>query len=149
MKARSLHARIYAVRHQKGVTLIELLLVMVIIAILSGIAVPAYKNYVVKSNRGAAKACLSEYAQYMERYYTTNMRYDTATPGNLGCASDANLNTAYSFSVSVNVNSPRLYTVTASPVNAQNSRDTQCGTLTLDQAGTRTKSGSAALSSCW
>jgi type IV pilus assembly protein PilE len=137
------------VRYQKGVTLIELMLVMVIIAVLSGIAVPAYKSYVVKTNRGAAKACLSEYAQFMERYYTTNLSYAGASPGNLGCASDANLNIAYSFSVSVNVNSPRLYTVTASPVNAQNSRDTQCGTLTLDQAGTKTKSGSASLSTCW
>jgi type IV pilus assembly protein PilE len=149
MKPRSLHSRIHALRYQKGVTLIELLLVMVIIAILGGIAVPAYKSYVVKTNRGAAKACMAEYAQFMERYYTTNLRYDTASPGNLGCASDANLNIAYSFSVSVNVNSPRLYTVTATPVNAQNSRDTQCGTLTLDQAGGKTKSGSAALSTCW
>jgi len=149
MKSRSLHARVYAVRLQKGVTLIELLLVMVIIAILSGIAIPAYKNYVVKTNRSAAKACLSEYAQFMERYYTTNLSYSGASPGNIGCASDANLNTAYSFTVSVNVNAPRLYTVTATPVSAQLSRDTQCGTLTLNESGSKTKSGSAALSTCW
>jgi type IV pilus assembly protein PilE len=149
MKSRSLHARVYAVRHQKGVTLIELMLVMVIIAVLGGIAIPAYKTYVVKTNRNAAKACLSEYAQFMERYYTTNLSYASAAPGNLGCASDANLNMAYSFSVSVNVNSPRLYTVTAAPQNAQSTRDTQCGTLTLDQSGTKTKSGTAALSTCW
>jgi type IV pilus assembly protein PilE len=149
MKSRSFHARVYAVRHQKGVTLIELLLVMVIIAILSGIAIPAYKNYVVKTNRSAAKACLSEYAQFMERYYTSNLTYAGASPGSIGCASDANLNVAYNFTVSVNVNSPRLYTVTATPVSAQYSRDTQCGTLSLDQTGTKTKSGTAALSKCW
>jgi type IV pilus assembly protein PilE len=149
MKSRSIHARVYAVRHQKGVTLIELLLVMVIIAILGGIAIPAYKNYVVKTNRSAAKACLSEYAQFMERYYTTNLTYAGASPGSIGCASDANLNAAYNFTVSVNVNSPRLYTVTAAPISAQSSRDTQCGTLTLDQTGTKTKSGTAALSKCW
>jgi type IV pilus assembly protein PilE len=149
MKSRSLHARVYAVRYQKGVTLIELMLVMVIIAVLGGIAIPAYKNYVVKTNRNAAKACMAEYAQYMERFYTTNLRYDTASPGNLGCASDANLNTAYNFAVTVNVNSPRLYTVTATPQSAQLSRDTQCGTLTLDQAGQKTKSGTATLQTCW
>jgi type IV pilus assembly protein PilE len=149
MNSRSLHSQVYALRHQKGVTLIELLLVMVIIAVLSGIAVPAYKNYVVKSNRGAAKACMAEYAQFMERYYTTALTYATASPGSIGCASDANLNTAYSFSVSVNVNSPRLYTVTATPVNAQSTRDTQCGTLSLDQSGQKQRTGSATLSSCW
>jgi type IV pilus assembly protein PilE len=149
MKSRSLHGCIYALRSQKGVTLIELMLVMVIVAVLGGIAVPAYQNYVVRTNRSAAKACLSEYAQYMERWYTTNLRYDTASPGNLGCASDANLNIAYSFSVSVNVNSPRLYTVTAAPVSTQSSRDSQCGTLTLNESGLKTKTGTAALSSCW
>ena len=141
MKSRSFHARVYAVRYQKGVTLIELLLVMVIIAILSGIAIPAYKNYVVKTNRSAAKACMSEYAQFMERYYTTNL--------SIGCASDANLNVAYNFTVSVNINSPRLYTVTAQPVSAQSSRDTQCGILTLNESGLKTNSGTAALSKCW
>jgi len=150
MKSRSLHSQVYALRHQKGVTLIELLLVMVIVAVLGGIAVPAYKNYVVKSNRGAAKACLAEYAQYMERYYTSNnLSYSGASPGSLGCAADANLNTSYSFSVSVNVNAPRAYTVTATPVNAQSTRDTQCGTLTLDQAGQRNVTGSATVNSCW
>ena len=146
MKSRSLHGRIYALRYQKGVTLIELMLVMVIIAILSGIAVPAYKSYVVKSNRGAAKACLAEYAQFMERYYTSsNLSYAGASPGNLGCASDANLNTAYSFSVSVNVNAPRAYTVTATPVNVQSTRDTSCGTLTMNQAGSKTPTTAG----CW
>jgi type IV pilus assembly protein PilE len=140
---------VYAVRYQKGVTLIELLLVMVIIAILGGIAIPAYSSYVVRTNRSAAKACMSEYAQFMERYYTTHLSYSGASPGSIGCASDANLNTAYSFSVSVNVNAPRLYTVTATPANAQSTRDTQCGTLTLNESGTKNKTGTAALSSCW
>jgi type IV pilus assembly protein PilE len=151
MKSRSLHLRVYECRHQSGFTLVELMITVAIMAILTAIVVPAYTSYVVKANRGAAKACMSEYAQFMERYYTTagNLSYAGATPGTLGCASDANLNSAYTFSVTTNINSPRLYTVTAAPAGAQLSRDTQCGTLTLDQAGMRSKSGSAALNSCW
>jgi type IV pilus assembly protein PilE len=145
MKSRLPHGRFHAQRHQAGVTLIELMLVMVIIAVLGGIAVPAYKQYVVKSNRGAAKACMAEYAQFMERYYTTNMSYAGAAPGSLGCATESKLDQNYSFSVSVNVNSPRIYSVTATPVNAQASRDTSCATLTLDQAGTRTPTTAG----CW
>ena len=147
MICRSLHRRIHARRQQAGVTLIELLLVMVIIAVLGGIAVPAYKNYVVKANRGAAKACMAEYAQFMERYYSTagNMSYAGAAPGNLGCATESKLDQNYSFSVSVNVNTPRIYSVTATPLNAQATRDTACATLTLDQAGVRTPTTAG----CW
>jgi type IV pilus assembly protein PilE len=73
------------------------------------------------------------------------MSYGGAAPGNLGCATESKLDQNYSFSVSVNVNSPRIYSVTATPVNAQASRDTTCAALTLDQAGTRTPTTAG----CW
>ena len=137
MKSRSLHALVYARRTQSGFTLIELMIAVAIVAILAAIAVPAYQAYVTRANRGAAKACIAEYAQFMERYYTTNMTYvgaDTPLATPLNCAN--NISTAYSFTVGTLA--ARTYTVTATPVNAQLSRDTQCGTLTQDQVSTRT-----------
>src|SRR3546814_7599636 len=62
----------------RGFTLIELMVVVAIIAILASIAYPAYTDYIVKTRRSAGAACLLEQAQFMERYYTTNMGYSSA-----------------------------------------------------------------------
>jgi prepilin-type N-terminal cleavage/methylation domain-containing protein len=43
-------------RHQRGFTLIELMITVVIIGILAGIALPGYQNSVRKSHRSAAQA---------------------------------------------------------------------------------------------
>jgi type IV pilus assembly protein PilE len=129
-----------------GVTLIELMVVMVIIAILTAIAVPAYQSHVTKTNRSAAKSCLSEYAQYMERYYTTNLKYAGAAPSP-GCKSDSNLSTRYTFATS-NL-TQKTYTVTATPIGVQAERDTQCAVLGMNQDGTPSATGSGGRAFCW
>jgi type IV pilus assembly protein PilE len=148
-----------AARVTTGFTLIELMIVVAIIAILAMIAYPSYVAYITKSNRKAAEACLSTFANYMERYYTTNLRYDqdtAATPvanalptGSTDCASTQQTGRNYSYSFVSGSLTASAYTVQATPVNVQLTRDTLCGTLTLNQAGTRTSSGSGPLSQCW
>ncbi|MDD4965932.1 type IV pilin protein [Halothiobacillus sp.] len=150
-----------------GFTLIELMVVLAIIAIIAAIAYPSYINSVVKTKRAAAEGCLSEYANYMERYYTTNLRYDkdsagTANPvvgspvpaaNQLDCSTAQNSGADYAFTVVATAPNaaanPNTYTVTATPTGAQLSRDTQCGTLSINQVGTRTESGSGTVADCW
>lgn len=142
----------------KGFTLIELMIVVAVIAIIAAIGYPSYINSIVKTKRAAAEGCVSQYASYMERFYTQNLSYlkDTAgddnpaigdpSPVTLDCSSPQNSGADYVFSVAAPTTS--TYTVTATPQGAQLSRDTACGALSIDQAGTKSASGTMG-AACW
>jgi type IV pilus assembly protein PilE len=133
-------------RREAGVTLMELMVVVAIIGILASIAVPAYQSYMTRTYRGAAKACVSEFGQALERYYTTELTYVGAAPAP-GCTTESELDERYTIAVT-NL-AQRTYTITATPIAVQLARDTQCGALSLDHTGTRGETGSQDLEFCW
>ncbi len=61
----------------RGFTLTELLIVLAIVALLASIAVPSYQDHVAKTRRADAQAALVELANFMERNFTVNGRYNT------------------------------------------------------------------------
>lgn len=133
-------------RGEAGFTLIELLIVIAIIGILAVIAVSTYQDQIVKSRRAAAAACLQEGAQFMERYYTTNLTYANATAP----ACDAEVATHYAAPSFVGTPAAKTYTLRIVPSGAQAARDTLCGALTINQQGVRGESGTASSADqCW
>nr|WP_283249617.1 type IV pilin protein [Hydrogenophilus thiooxidans] len=113
---------------------------------MAAIAYPSYRNHVLKTRRSAAQGCLVELAQWMERFYTTNLRYHQDSSGtavvlpNTQCRQD--LANYYTFSFSGNPTAT-TFTLQAVPQGAQ--ANDSCGTLTLNQAGVRTPTTAG----CW
>jgi type IV pilus assembly protein PilE len=68
-------------KKQRGFTLIELMIVVVIVGVLLGIALPGYQNYVLRTNRTAAQADLLAAAQAMEKHFAINFTYAGTAAG--------------------------------------------------------------------
>lgn len=118
---------------QMGFTLIELMIVIVVVAILTSLAVAGYGFAVEKSRRNTATACLMENAQFMERFYTTNLTYVGAVLP--ACTTDVSdfytIGGAAAFTATA-------YTLQAVPVAGGPQADSSCGTLTINQDGVKT-----------
>lgn len=132
-------------QRSRGFTLMEMMIVVVILAILAAIALPSYQKYVLRSHRAEGQALLSEAAARQERYFAQNNSY-AGTAAALNMTSYVAGLQYYGLAIS-NVGAS-TYTLTATATGSQ-ARDSECLTLTLDQAGSRGASGTGTASSCW
>jgi type IV pilus assembly protein PilE len=125
-----------------GFTLIEIMIVVLIISILAALAYAGYDWAVVKTKRATAAGCALEAAQFMERYRTTEMSYvdaDGNAPAWPGCSADVS-----DYAVAIAEADATSFSITATPEGRQESKDTDCGVLSLNQTGTREVSGDKA-----
>jgi type IV pilus assembly protein PilE len=121
---------------QKGFTLIELMIVIVIVAILMGIAIPAYSDQVRKSRRAQAKADLLAATQAAERMFTNNNSYASFTLAGGATTQDVVISGRTWYIITLTGLAAGTFTLTATPQGEQ-AIDT-CGTLTINQANVRT-----------
>ncbi len=124
----------------RGFTLVELMIAIAVIAILAAIAYPSYEQYVLRTHRAAARSCLVELAQWMERYYSSHMTYAGAALPSTACQAD--LAARYTFGLDGSPTSA-AYRLKAQPIGTQ-MRDS-CGALTIDQRDQRTP----VTAGCW
>ena len=128
---------------EAGMTLVEILVVAAIAAILLAIAVPAYQGYSQRGHRADAVRAMLGAAACQERVRSGSGYYDTTR------CTDGLDSAHYVFSMAPPDQETALaFTVIARPVWAD--ANDPCGTLYLDQAGTRGTSGDPGRAAgCW
>ena len=62
---------------QRGLTLIELVVVAVVVAVLAAIAIPSYRSHVLRANRTEARAALLALATAQEKFHLQCRHYAT------------------------------------------------------------------------
>jgi type IV pilus assembly protein PilE len=139
-------------RNASGFTLIEVMIVVAIIGILAAIAYPSYTEYVRRGRRAEAQTALLETAQFMQRFYAANNRYDLDLRDGLVELPDRHSAIAYAIGFAANSPTATGFTLVATPRGVM--VGDKCGTFTLNQVGLRDiqnwpADSTATAADCW
>ncbi len=138
---------------KRGVTLVELMIVVTIVAILGAIAYPAYENQVRKSYRADAQSDLMQLASFMERFFTENNTYDlTVTNPDTELPFDQTPrsgNARYNLTATIVAGPPSTYTLTATAQSLGGQDSDSCGDMTITDTGVRSPTTGTDGRNCW
>lgn len=132
------------IRYKRAFTLVELIIVLIIVAILSTIAIPLYTDQVRKGRRVDGTATLLNIASEQEKHRANN-----ATYGTLAAVWGTSTSPQGYYQLNITSNSATGYTATATAQGDQANDDEQgisCTTLSLIVNGLST---TRTPNTCW
>jgi type IV pilus assembly protein PilE len=133
-------------QHKKhsGFTLIELMITVAIIAILAAVALPSYRQYVIRGNRTAAEAEMMNIANMEQQYLLANRSYTNSLSA-LSYSAPGSVSTNYTFTDTGNVSLASY--LDASCTVAADAGGAPSFVITLSPRGSQSSDGSISLSS--
>ncbi len=140
---------------RSGFSLTELLIAVAVSGILMAIAVPSYRDYVMRANRADATTALLRLASNQERFYLANNTY--AGPDDLADAPPAGLGMPgtergfYELTI-VSDDLRSGYTATATAAGGGQENDDACVSFAVNERGQRSAENAEAdenMDECW
>lgn len=134
----------------RGVTLLELMVVVAVLAIIASVAVPSYRGYLRRAQRADATAALLQLRQAQEKFFLQNGQYaddallDDAPPGGLGLSTTSEHG---HYTIVLDRLTNTTYVATATAAGGQVDDDA-CQTFTINEVGVRTSSPNG-ITTCW
>lgn len=119
-------------RRGGGFTLIEVIITVAIVGILASIALPSYRNQVMRSNRSAVQGYMMNVANRQEQFLLDARQYFTGTalvPPPTEVTANYNITVAAN-----NAATPPTFLITATAIGSQASD----GPLTINSTGQKT-----------
>lgn len=133
----------------RGITLIELMVVVAIVGILAAVAFPSYTAHVQKTRRTDGTAKLMEIMSQQERHYSLNNTY-VVLSGLSAYSNDSVDSEEEHYVITAAACGSGIGScvkLTAAPQGVQ-ADDTRCGSFTYDSRGDKDATGALG-SECW
>jgi type IV pilus assembly protein PilE len=163
--------RVYGMKKQHGVTLIELVITVAILGIILAVAWPAFERQSAKGRRSDAAIALTNARQALIAFRSDNGSYPADTATALGAlrsylvtapnapsidckdargyqipAGGGVISCQNYYNITVTAADANSFTLSAAPVVTTGDN---CASLTLDHLGTRGRTGSDPVDRCW
>lgn len=134
---------------QKGMTLLELMIVIAIVGILASVAIPSFNDSVIKARRADARNSLFDWQLRQAEYFADNLSYASVSTINGSGADTVDSGEDY-YDITVTSSSATTFQMTATPKSGTTqASDSECASYFCINQDGPLYTGSCAAQACW